>query len=91
MLRCIWPLILQCIIYGPGTCIADSRDSWRHVQMYIENLHRDPAMLQHILDHMCDALNDRCIIKFLRAVTAVELRNKQEHYSMFIPGIDAYQ
>ena len=44
-----------------------------------------------VLDALCDPTTDRNAIKFLRTITAVELRNKQEHYSLFIPGIDAYQ
>ncbi len=46
--------------------------------------------LEGLAKHMCQADVDGPIVHFLRAVTAAELCEKEEHYKTFIPGIDAY-
>ena len=61
------------------------------LQKCIDLLYRHPDRLDVVLEALCEPIADRNAIKFLRTITAVELRNKQEHYSLFIPGIDAYQ
>ena len=61
------------------------------LQTCIVALYERQADVEDIVTAMCEAYTDRSVIKFLRAITAYELCQRHEHYSVFIPGIDAYQ
>ena len=49
--------------------------------------------LQHdrLVEYLCQPRVDEALVYFLRAVTALELYNKQDYYMTFVPGIDAYR
>lgn len=46
--------------------------------------------LEEVKVYMCNPRVDSHLVHLLRAMTALELWRKQDHYATFIPGIDAY-
>lgn len=71
-------------------CTIEARLMW-HMQTCITSLFKRSVDMDGIAAAMCHPIRDCCVIKFARAITALELMQKREHYSVFIPGIDAYQ
>lgn len=60
------------------------------VQEFIYRIHNRQMGPEGVRAHMCNPRVDSYLVHLLRAITAYELWRKQEHYTTFIPGIDAY-